>query len=160
NLIFTDDGEPLDVGYSSAPRAVDWDGDGDLDLIVGAEKESFVFFRNTGNRQTWKFHREGLLKADGKGIRVPKTPCEEDPEGKILPFDYYPVPDVVDWDGDGDLDLIVGGYITGRIWLYENTAGSGKEPELHFRGALQADDRDIDVTWMAAPCVADFDGDG
>ncbi len=29
--IVADAGDPLDVGYSSAPRAADWDGDGDLD---------------------------------------------------------------------------------------------------------------------------------
>jgi FG-GAP-like repeat len=160
-LVFTDEGDPLDIGYSSAPRVVDWDGDGDLDLIVGAEKESFVFFRNTGTAAVPKFHLEGLLNADGKPLRVPKAPSEEDPEGKVFAYDYYPVPDVVDWDGDGDLDLLAGGYITGRIWLYENVAEDpGGEPELTFRGALQADGADLDVTWMASPSAADFDGDG
>ncbi len=160
-LIFDSDDQPLDIGYSSAPRVVDWDRDGDLDLIVGAEKESFVFFRNQGTTRTPRFHLEGLIAADGSPLRVPKVPCEEDPEGKIFPFDYYPVPDVVDWDGDGDLDLLAGGYITGRIWWYENIAASpDTEPELAFRGALQADGCDLDVTWMASPCTGDFDGDG
>ena len=161
HIVFTDDGEPLDIGYGSAPRVVDWDVDGDLDLILGAEKESFVFFRNHGAVKKPRFRLEGLLEADDKPIRVPKAPCEEDPEGKIFPYDYYPVPEVVDWDGDGDLDLLAGGYITGRIWLYENVANSPRvEPELTFRGALQADGKDLDVTWMTSPCAADFDADG
>ena len=160
-LIVTDDGEPLDIGYSSAPRVVDWDSDGDLDLIVGAEKESFVFFRNLGTVSKPCFQLQGLLEAGGEPIRVPRSPCEEDPEGKIFPYDYYPVPDIVDWDGDGDQDLLAGGYITGRIWLYENIENvRHAEPELVFRGALQADGRDLDVTWMASPCAADFDSDG
>ena len=114
-LIVTDEGAPLNIGYSSAPRVVDWDCDGDFDLIVGAEKESLVFFRNLGTVTSPIFHPEGLLCSDGKPIRIPRSPCEEDPDGTIFPYAYYPVPDIVDWDGDGDLDLLTGGYITGRV---------------------------------------------
>lgn len=159
-LLFTEDGAPLDVGWSSAPAAVDWDADGDLDLIVSAEKECFVLFRNTGDARRPKFRREGLVQADGKALRVPKSPCEEDPGNKIYLFDYYAVPQVTDWDGDGDMDLLAGGYITGRIWYYENTAGPNQEPRFAFRGALQADGKDLDTTWCASPCALDLDGDG
>ncbi len=120
-----------------------------------------MFFRNEGTVTNPKFYLQGLLSADGNPIRVPKSPCEEDPDGRVFPYDYYPIPEIVDWDGDGDLDLLAGGYITGRIWFYENVAGAARdEPELTFRGALQADGRDLDVTWMASPCAADFDSDG
>jgi hypothetical protein len=152
----------MDVGWSSAPKAVDWDSDGDYDLIVGAEKEAFILYRNIGNNHQMKFQREGLVKADGEPLRVPRQPCEEDSTNSIYPYDYYPVPDVVDWDGDGDLDLLAGGYITGVIFLYENTAPSpGDEPQLTYRGPIKTDDGHVlDVTWCAAPTVADFDGDG
>jgi len=160
-LVFAD-GEPLDVGWSSAPAAVDWDGDGDLDLIVGAEKGCFVHFENVGDARRPVFRRLGLLKtADGNPLRIPNSPCKEDPENKIYPCDYYGVPEFVDWDGDGDLDLLVGGYITGLIFLYENIAeGKNAPPQLVYRGPLQADGQDIDVTWCASPCAFDFDGDG
>src|SRR5689334_21275174 len=37
-LLCTADGAPLDVGWSAAPLAVDWDGDGVTDLLCGAER--------------------------------------------------------------------------------------------------------------------------
>ena len=42
-LVFTDDGKPLDVGWSAAPLAVDWDGDGKFDLLCGAERNRVLF---------------------------------------------------------------------------------------------------------------------
>jgi VCBS repeat protein len=161
-LLFDTEGRPIDVGWSSAPKAVDWDRDGDYDLIVGAEKEAFLLYRNIGDKRQMSFQREGLVKIGDKPLRVPRQPSKEDPTNSIYPYDYYPVPEVVDWDGDGDLDLLAGGYITGAIYLYENIAQDPKsEPELAYRGPLTTDDGAVlDVTWCAAPTVADFDGDG
>ncbi|MBI4581232.1 MAG: VCBS repeat-containing protein [Planctomycetes bacterium] len=155
------DGEPMDAGWSAAPRVVDWDRDGDLDILVGTEKESVLFFRNTGTAQSPTFHREGLLQADGAPLRIPRSPIECDPTNSIFVYDYYPGLEVVDWDGDGDLDLLAGGFATGYIWYYRNVAASPNvTPQLTFVGALQADGAPLDVTWCAAPTVADFDGDG
>jgi FG-GAP-like repeat len=161
-LLFDTEGRPIDVGWSSAPKAVDWDHDGDYDLIVGAEKEALLLYRNVGDKQQMSFRREGLLKIGDKPLRIPRQPSKEDPTNSIYPYDYYPVPEVVDWDGDGDLDLLTGGYITGAIYLYENTAADPKaEPQLIYRGPLKTDDGEVlDVTWSAAPTAADFDSDG
>jgi VCBS repeat protein len=160
-MLFTENGEAIDVSWSSAPVATDWDHDGDLDLLVGAEKECVVYFENVGDARAPKFHLTGLLQSDGKPLIIPHAPCEEDPGNKIYPIDYYGVPEVTDWDGDGDTDLLIGGYITGRVWYYENTAASKNDPpQLAFRGAIRADGRDLDVGWCASPTVADMDGDG
>lgn len=158
-LVFMADGKPLDVGWSSAPLAVDWDGDGIRDLLVGAEWNRIVFFKNVGSNSNPRFINKGLVKADGKPLELPHEPV---PEGEgIYKRDYYPVPEVVDWDGDGRPDLLAGGYVTGMIFFYKNV---GREadgtPRLSYQGPLYADGKPLDVGWAAAPCVADFDGDG
>ena len=70
--------------------------------------------------------------------------------------------ETADWDGDGDLDLLAGGGITGRVFFYE-TAGRHDDgtPRLILRGPVEADGEPLNVQhWFAAPCAADFDGDG
>ncbi len=157
-LVFSD-GKPLDVGWGSAPHAVDWDGDSLDDLLVGGERNRLLWFRNRGSKGQPRFEYAGLVTTDdGRPLVLPVEPVPEGPE--IYKLDYYPLVETVDWDHDGDLDLLAGGFITGRIYLYENLAGAGREPKLRFAGPLESDGKPLDVGWAAAPAVADLDGDG
>jgi hypothetical protein len=157
-FLCTEDGKPIDVGWSSAPELCDWSGDGLLDLIIGAEHEAVLYYQNVGDRHHPVFRNMGLLKlANGENLIAPNSPCDADPQHKIFAQDYEPVPHVVDWKGSGKLDLMLGGYVTGRIYYYENVAPSGKDPpQLVYRGPLQADGKDLDVGWCAWPCTGDF----
>ena len=159
-LVFTTDGKPLDVGISSVPLVVDWDGDGVKDLLVGANGNRVLFFKNVDTNNERRFENRGLLKVGEEPLAIPHAPV---PGSRgVFNDDYHPVPEVVDWDGDGDQDLLLGGYVTGMIFYYENTGRRVVDgtPELKFRGPLEADGTVLDVEWCAAPTVADFDGDG
>lgn len=161
-LVNTLAGEPLDVGWSAAPLAVDWDEDGDLDLLCGAERNRILFYRNRGSRRMPQLVNEGFLRADEEPIALPVEPVPKSAPG-VFTLDYYPVLDAVDWNGDGRRDLLAGGYITGRVFYFECTGKNANgDPTLVARGPLlTADGAPLNVhDWAAAPCAADFDGDG
>ncbi|MFM7738500.1 MAG: FG-GAP-like repeat-containing protein [Planctomycetota bacterium] len=89
-------------------HAVDYDGDGDLDLVVGCFGQDFFLYENKGTA--------------GKPDLV-TTPRKLE----IKSPDYHSAPHLVDWDGDGDLDLLSGSGNGGV--LYSENAGTRAEPK-------------------------------
>ena len=160
-MIFESDGKPLDIGVHAAPLMIDWDGDGAKDLLVGTYQNRIGFFRNTGTNKARSFEFKGFLRdSTGKFLALPITPVAQKSEG-VFREDYFPVMTAADWDNDGDLDLLCGGYITGRIYLYRNTGRQDGLPLLELVGPVEADGEPINVRdWCAAPCTADINGDG
>ena len=86
----------IDVGRRSVPVFVDADGDGDADLIVGSEQEGLLLFRNEGSRTTPRF---------GEREQLPY----ETPQAAVPAFG--------DPDGDGRLELVLGGYSGGLLYF-------------------------------------------
>lgn len=161
-MLFDVEGKPIDVGIHAAVLVVDWDNDGVKDLLAGTYQNSIAFLRNTGTNRDRRFVYQGFIStADGRPLMLPVTPVAEKPEG-VFTHDYFPVLSAVDWNDDGRLDLIAGGYVTGRIYYYENVAQQpGTLPQLVLSGPVEADNQPINVRdWCAAPCVADFNADG
>lgn len=112
--------EPFAVpGKMTSPRLVDWDGDGDLDLIAGSFGDSYgeglggavYLFLNVGSRDKPEFSSPDLLISPSpKGHKQPTRP-----DGGL----YV---DAVDYDMDGDLDLVVGAYSMWKADAHELTA--------------------------------------
>src|SRR4051794_31319605 len=100
------------TGTASAVHAADWDGDGDYDLLVGDIGGNVYLVPNEGSAKSYAFGKEKPLQAGGDPIRV---------GGDAGPI-------AADWDGDGDLDLIVGSG-DGTVSLFRNV-GNAKAPEL------------------------------
>ena len=65
---------------------------------------------------------------------------------------------MVDWDEDGDVDLLCGEY-SGYITFFENV-GTVTSPELRNRGHLTANGVVIDVGTLSIPVVHDWNEDG
>ena len=126
------DGKPLIIsapevsaGYDSdidrictRPVAVDWDGDGDLDLISGNFGGTFSMFRGEGQG---KFQATSELLMIGNDV--------------LRITGHHSDPFCIDWDKDGDVDLLSGSTNGGVQWA-ENTAGAGKLPVLKAFVAL------------------------
>ena len=95
------------------PWAVDWDHDGDLDLLVGNFKGTFYLFEGEGKGE-FKPESEVVMTEDGVELQIDGAHSD---------------PMTVDWDGDGDLDVLSGTSQGGVQWA-ENTAGPDKVPSL------------------------------
>ena len=138
-LILDASGAPIDVGYDACPLSIDWSGDGVRDLLIGAEKGCVLYFANQGTDADPAFEFTGFVEADGTMLLTPNWPIAEQPHGKagdVFPADYLAIPYVCDWDGDGDSDLLAGGFVTGWVFLFENVGSlDDGTPDLRARGA-------------------------
>lgn len=113
------DGEPLIIPADkenrvdkicTRPTAVDLDADGKLDLVVGNFRGTFALFRGTGKHQFEP--KPSWLMAGGQKLSkgAHSDPC------------------FVDWDRDGDLDMICGSG-SGGVFLCKNE-GSETAPKF------------------------------
>ncbi len=147
------EGTPINVGHAAAAFAADWDRDGDLDLVVGTLLGQVHLVPNGGSSRAFAFGASRRLEAGGEPIVAPDG-------------DAGPV--IADWDGDGELDLIVGTGAGSVLW-YRNLGTMGA-PRLARAETLVeaspigwADDarrRPGDWGLRAKVCVTDWDGDG
>ncbi len=98
-------GNPINW-YKANSVVYDLDVDGKKDLVVGSANGYVVFYKNVGTNAAPVFASYDTLKTRSG------TP--------ILVASGASRPTFVDWKGDGDLDLLVGGY-DGNVRYFENT---------------------------------------
>jgi hypothetical protein len=134
-------------GYN-APVPVDLDFDGDLDFLMGVlggafnpvatAADNFYYWERTG-RDRLELRTKRFLDGIDLGSEV--------------------VPALVDLDGDGDLDLVVGNKVdpsndAGRLTVFTNS-GTTTAPAFRQAEALKLAD-----AFHLAPAFGDLDGDG
>ena len=96
---------------------VDWDGDGLFDILCGGSKGGVYLFKNTGQRKAPQFAAAETLIApikDTSNSYITRVPAKDGQP--TLPGSSYHI-EPVDFDLDGDLDLLVGARSS---WLNES----------------------------------------
>lgn len=142
------------------PVAVDFDGDGQVDLVVGDEDGRVALIRNTGKVR--------------KGMPVFQSPAYFKQQAAHVKFGALATPYSVDWDDDGDEDIITGNS-AGYIGFIENTGTFNGMPRWAAPVLLKSGDKTIriqagyngsiqgpaEAKWgYTTLSVADWDGDG
>ena len=101
-------GEPLKVKAHHCPVVADWDADGLWDIVSGSDDGSVTLFRNVGDKAAPKFaDGQTLVKPhDGNGYNIVRW------NGDAVVPGIRAQPEVVDFNRDGKLDLLVGDFYT------------------------------------------------
>lgn len=140
-------GKQLVTQWRTTPRVVDWDRDGLPDLVMLNHQGYLVLFRRTRDATGLKLlpPERIFLEPNGRFLQMAAGRAGRCGRRKV---------DFVDWDDDGDLDL-VSDSDEGPVW-YENT-GTQERPVMRLRGTiLKAKLAGHNPT----PNIADWNGDG
>jgi hypothetical protein len=153
--------------------AVDWNGDGKLDILSGNSAGYIQYFENAGSNAEPVFEDRGYLKAAGKTIRRMAGPNGSVQGPAETKWGYTNI-FVADWDLDGKLDILVND-IWGSVMWYRNV-GSTKQPELAAAQPIEVEwpstppkpdwvwwqpqGKQLVTQWRTTPVVVDWDRDG
>ncbi|MBW3096037.1 FG-GAP repeat domain-containing protein [Pseudohoeflea coraliihabitans] len=160
SLLHDQDGAPLLLDQCiHIPCAVDWNNDGRVDLLVGAEDGYVTYLRNTGDTASGRplFEKAGRIETTSPLIH-----------GGVLPS-----PAAHDFSGNGLPDLVVGNS-SGELLFYENI-GTAVRPALARETMIEAGGKPVrfaagltgsiqgpseKMFGYSCPIIADWDGDG
>lgn len=139
------------TGTLGVPNVVDWDGDGNLDIISGNSEGEFLFWKNRGTNESPDYHWEAeRLEAGGRPLVV--KPGYYDIQGPMEASWGYTAPTIVDWNEDGLLDM-VWSDATASYYVALNV-GTATEPKLGLPDKIHLDGMPVWGTWRVKPGVA------
>jgi hypothetical protein len=171
-VFFKQKADDLKFGVLSTPFSVDWDSDGDEDIISGNSAGSIAFIKNLGGYPP-KWAPPELLEVQGKPIHI-QAGNNGSIQGPAEAKWGYTTLSVADWDGDGLKDIIVNS-IWGKVEWYKNT-GTTNNPKLSGPMPVKVDwpvkipkpewnwwnphKNELVTEWRTTPYAIDWNKDG
>jgi hypothetical protein len=171
---FQQEADFVKFGALATPYSVDWDDDGDEDIVCGNSAGYIGFIENLDGKNLPCWNKPQLLQADGEVIRIMagdngsiQGPCERK-------WGYTTL-SVVDWDGDGLKDILVNS-IWGKVEWYKNEGEKGI-PKLTKMGGVKINwdtrktpkpawnwwnpkENELVTQWRTTPYAIDWNRDG
>jgi len=166
--------DKVKFGALATPYSIDWDGDGDEDIITGNTAGHIGFIENLDGKHPPKWAEPVVLEADGEIIHIQageKGSIQGPAEAKW----GYTTLSVADWNHDGLPDIIVNS-IWGKVLWFENI-GTRNNPKLTNAKPVVVDwgdgpipkpewtwwtpkDHDLVTQWRTTPYAIDWNEDG
>lgn len=118
--------EDIRLAYNSHPRLLDFNHDGNLDMLLGVNWGTVSLYLNTGTNRAGT---ESLSEKGSEKVSLTKSRLLQWSDGSDLNLRSEngddTTPELADFDGDGVLDLISGGK-NGRIFLMRGIGYSSR----------------------------------
>jgi FG-GAP-like repeat len=174
-VYFKQEADTLKCGALATPVGVDWDGDGDIDILSGNTAGYIEFFENLSGPRVAapRWAAPARLEVNGKPFRImagPNGSIQGPAEAKW----GYTTFNVADWDADGLPDIVFNS-ILGRVQWLKNV-GSRRSPklaapqpiEVEWQGAqpllawgwLRPQGKGLLTQWRTTPGLMDWNQDG
>ena len=167
--------DTLKCGALATPVGVDWDQDGDEDILSGNTAGYIEFFENLSgpNVESPKWQKPKRLEVDGTPFRIMAS-HNGSIQGPAEAKWGYTTFSVADWDHDGKLDVVLNSILGQVVWLRNigepNAPRLSKpepilvqwetEPPTLAWGWLRPNGNQLLTQWRTTPVVVDFNRDG
>lgn len=172
---FQQEADDLKCGALATPVGVDWDGDGDIDIISGNTAGYILFFENLSGPgvEKPKWAAPKYLEADGKVIR-PMAGPNGSIQGPCEAKWGYTTLSIADWDGDGLPDILINSILGKVVWFKNigtrkspklaaaqpiEVEWNGPQPTLAY-GWLRPEGKALLTQWRTTPVAVDWNRDG
>lgn len=174
-VYFQQQADLVKFGALVTPVSVDWDGDGDEDLICGNSAGYVALIENLDGGIPPRWAPPVRLQAGGDTLRI-QAGANGSIQGPCEAKWGYTTLNVADWDHDGLLDLVVNS-IWGKVLWYRNV-GEPRRPKLAAAASIEVEwpagspppkpawnwwdpqGQELVTQWRTTPAVLDLDQDG